>query len=297
MSEATLEVGGQSPGLRLSVSQVQKFTSCEHKWYLGQTLPPEERRFAKSEALLLGTLMHSLLAAWRSGRSWRDEWVASLVEEVGPEAGYKVSRGKITPVKGGWEAPKHFLRAIPIMEDWEKVRGRSFAKDPDPEVAGSSFVATELPFDLAIPGVEGASIRGFIDAVVSTPVDKIKVHDRIRIVEDKTMGRWGREQQVPFDLQLNVYLWAAKHLNARVDGAIFEAVSTYAYKKGTPDIRFKRLLLDYDQRLVDRTMHDVANVAKRMRVVTENPGLIVRSVGDACTYCDFRRQCLTPWEM
>lgn len=297
MSVATLEVGGKSPGLRLSVSQIQKFTTCENRWLLHKTLPPEQKQFARSEALDLGTLMHRLLAAWRSGRSWRDEWIAALVEDVGLDHAYEIRRGEIRERKTGWEAPRHFVRALPIMQDWEKVHGRIGAEDPDPDLAGMTFVATELPFDLPVPGVQDVRIRGFIDGMVSQPVDDVKVHDRLRIVEDKTMGRWGREAQVPFDLQLNTYLWAARQLNSQVDGAVFEAISTYAYKNGTPEIRFKRLFLDYDPRLVDRTMQDVARVARRMKAVLKNPNLVVRNVGDACTYCDYRRQCLTPWEV
>lgn len=298
MSAVALEVGGSSdaPGLRLSVSQIQKFTTCENRWYLAKTIPRDQQNFAKSEALDLGTLMHSLLAAWRSGRSWREAWIAALIEAVGSvDIGYEIKDGEIVE-RAGWDAPSIFTRALPIMRDWELVRGRSLLEDPDPALAGTSFVATELPFDLPVPGVKGARIRGFIDALVSTPVDGVKVHDRLRIVEDKTMGRWGRERQVPFDLQLNVYLWAARNLNPQVDGAVFEAVSTYAYKNGTPDIRFKRLFLDYDERLVSRTMRDVTAAAKRMTAVLKNPGLIVRNVSDSCTYCDFRAQCLTPWE-
>lgn len=300
MSEATLEVGGQAsaaPGLRLSVSQIQRFTTCENRWLLHQTLPPEQKQFAKSEALELGTLMHTLLAAWRSGRSWREAWLAALVEEVGPDHAYEIQRGEIQEKKTGWVAPRIYQRALPIMQDWERVHGRIGAEDPDPDLAGMTFVATELPFDLPVPGVQGVRIRGFIDGMISQPVDDVRAHDRLLIVEDKTMSRWGREDQVPFDLQLNVYLWAARQLNGRVDGAVFEAISTYAYKNGTPEIRFKRLFLDYDERLVSRTMQDVARVARRMKAVMKNPNLVVRNVGDACTYCDYRRQCLTPWEV
>ena len=298
MSDATLEVGGDAPGLQLSVSQIQKFTTCENRWLLNRQLPEEQKQIAKSEPLSLGTLMHSCLAAWRSGRSWREAWIAAVIEEVGStEVAYKVSRGKIVELAKGWQAPKWMHRALPIMDDWEKVHGRTGEQDKDPAMAGMQFVATELPFNIEVPGVPGARIRGFLDSMVAQPVDHIRVHDRMKVVEDKTMGRWGRENQVPFDLQLNVYLWAARQMNGNVDGAVFEAISTYDYKNGTPEIRFKRLFLPYDQRLVDRTMHDVAAAARRMAEVLEDPERAVRNVGDACTYCDFRRVCLTPWEV
>lgn len=309
---ATLEVGGdRSPGLRLSVSQIQRFTSCENRWLLSRTPHPQT---VKSEALILGTLMHSLLAAWRTGRSWQDQWIASLIEAVGDaDVGYEVRDGKIVERKG-WEAPKVFLRAVPIMEAWVRVHGPNPAKDPVTEavalngetvsLAGAAMTGVELPFEMPVPGVKDAVIRGFIDAAVSVPAaDGIRVHDTNLIVEDKTMGKWGRENQVPFDLQLNVYLKAARQM-FKVEGAIFEAVSTYAYKppegegiEAVDGKRFKRLYLPYDPRLVDRTMEDVAKVARRMRLLLKNPGLAIRNVGDACTYCDYRKTCLTPWEV
>jgi hypothetical protein len=316
MASATLEVGDpESPGagLRLSVSQVTKFTTCENRWLLSRTLPKDQQRFIRSDALILGTLMHSLLAAWRSGRRWQDAWIAAVIEEVGDaDVGYKVVKGKIVE-KPGWDAPKVFLRAIPIMEAWVRVHGPNPAKDPVNEavaldgtavnLAGAVMTGVEVPFEFEIPGVKDAVIRGFIDALISVPAaDGIRVHDTNLVVEDKTMGKWGRENQVPFDLQLNVYLKAARQM-FKVEGAVFEAVSTYAYKpeegKGPESVdgkRFKRLYLPYDQRLVDRTMDDVAKVARRMRSLLKNPGLAIRNVGDACTYCDFRKTCLTPWE-
>lgn len=301
-----MEVGVGDPGadLRLSVSQIQKFTGCENKWFLHKTLPDDQKQFAKSEALELGTLWHSLMAAWRTGKPWRDVWLAGVIESLGTvDVGYKIVDGEVIE-QSGWQAPKIFTRALPIMLAWERVHGRGMAEDPDPEMLGAELVAVELPFDLPIPGVPDARIRGFIDGLVSSPsADGIRVHDRLRIVEDKTMGRWGRENQVPFDLQLNVYLWAARQM-FKVDGAVFEAASTYAYKapegqgiEAVDDKRFKRLFLDYDQRLVDRTMEDVKRAAKRMRSILKNPGLIVRNVGDSCTYCDYRTQCLTPWDV
>jgi CRISPR/Cas system-associated exonuclease Cas4 (RecB family) len=299
MAGAVVEVGGDPPGLRLSVSQIQKFTSCENKWYLQKVTPADDRNFASSDAMDLGTLMHTLLGAWYSAQPWELAWIAAAIEAVGEtEIAWRVNaRGRLVDTKKGWEVPVIFLRAKKIMERWVEVHGFTPKDDPDTEVpiAGSTIVATELPFDLPVPGVKDARIRGFIDGLISTPVDGIRVHDRTRLLEFKTMGRWGRENQVPFDLQLNVYLWAARQM-FQVDGAIFEAVSTYDYKTGGPEQSFKRIPLDFDQRLVDRTMQDVAAAARRMKAVLKNPGLIVRSVGEACTYCDFRKACLTPWE-
>lgn len=284
------------PDLRLSVSQIERFTSCEQKWLYTKVVPPEERAFASSEAMDLGSLMHRLMGAWWSRKNWRAEWLAALVEVLGDDAGYRLTRaGHLAEKAGGWEAPRHFLRARPIMDAWIAVHGASPAKDPDPEWSSTTLVALEVPFDIPVPGVEDVRIRGFIDGVVSTPVDRIRVHDQIRLLEFKTMGRWGREDRVPFDPQLNIYLYAAKQM-FDVQGAVFEAISTYDYKQGPPERRFKRIELPYDQRLVDRTIENVQRVAVRAREVLETPTLAVRNVGDACTYCDFRQRCLTPWD-
>lgn len=266
-----MEVGAQRPGLLLSASQINKFTQCEMRWLFSKTRPQEN--LAKSDALRLGTLMHSLLGAWWQGRPWQDEYDRCLAEEPGWEPGY--------------EPPDVYSRAVKIMAAWVEVHGLT---PPYP------LIALELPFDLPIPGVPGARIRGFLDGVVNVPsLDGIRTHDRARILEFKTMGRWGREDQVPWDPQLHVYLWAANQLFG-ADGVIFEAVSTYDYKQGGPERRFKRIELPYDERAVARTMDDVARVARRAKAVLQRPLLAVRSVGDQCKWCEHHIECLTPWE-
>lgn len=320
MSTATLEVGGtatlsdsgdptaaNAPGLYLSASQIEKFTSCEQKWVFGKTTdsPPS----AGSDATDLGTLLHTLKGAWWSGRSWRAEWILAVAEYMGvgiEEVAYTINKaGEIEELDKGWTAPKVFHRAPPIMAAWEEVHGTHPSKDPNPhgtaldgttvDLTGATLVALELPFDLPIPGVPDARVRGFIDGLISTQVDKVRVHDQLWIIEEKSMGKWGRENQVPWDPQLNLYLWAAKQLLPNLQGAVFEAISTYAYKEGPPSRRFKRIPLAYDPRIVDQTMKNVAKVARRGKTLLKNPGLAIRSIGGACTYCDHRMACLTPW--
>lgn len=314
MPTATLEVGvgGESSDLYFSVSQITKFTSCEERWLRTKTTPREEQHFAKSDALDLGTLVHTLKAAWWSGKPWREAWVAAAIEAVGAvDIAWKVARGKLVELDKGWQVPTVFHRAIPIMEAWDRVHGVTPAKDSNPhgvspdgehvDLSNLSLVATEMPFDLPIPGVPGTRIRGFLDGIVSQQVDDVRVHDVPWLVEEKTMGRWGRENQVAWDPQLHVYGWAARQMLG-VRGAIFEAISTYDYKtpegKGPEAVdgkRFKRIALVFDDRQIERTMENVRRVARRAKQLIKNPGLAVRNAGDACTYCDFRRECLTPW--
>lgn len=273
MSGMTLEVGDERPGLRLSASQISKFGRCEMQWLFDKTSEQTDER-AKSEALLLGTLMHRLMGAWWQGRAWEDEFALSLAEETGWEEGYA--------------PPKIYDRASKIMEAWVQVHG---TKPP------FTLIALELPFDLPVPGTKDVSIRGFIDGLVNVPAASgVRVHDTVRILEFKTMGRWGREDQVSWDPQLHLYLWAARRL-FKADGVIFEAISTYDYKTGDPDRRFKRIEVEYDERMVARTLDDVRRVAKRAKAVLKNPGLAVRSVGDQCKWCDHFKTCLTPWDV
>lgn len=283
-----VEVTGAAGTLYLSASGLDRFSSCEMKWLLRQTEPPEHRdRLGKTDALDLGTLMHRLLGAWDTGRSWEREHLAALHDEPFWEPGF--------------DPPVVFDRAKKIMEAWIEVRGERPERLLD---------ATELPFDLPVPGVRGARVRGFFDGLRSIPVDGNRTHDLRRIVEYKTMGRWGRQDRVAWDPQLGLYLWAASQL-FDVDGVEFEAVSTYDYKQGGPERRFKHIVLAksvtepvrtdtrieilLDWRMVERTVDDMKRVARRARQVLANPGLAVRSVGDQCSYCEHHRTCLTPW--
>jgi hypothetical protein len=289
--------------LNLSVSQVTKFTGCENRWVLDATTPYEGQ--AGSDATDLGNLLHTLQGAWWSGASWRLAWIEALQDYIGEDdVAYRIRGAEIEETGKGWKAPKAFLRALPIMRDWDEIHGVKPRKDPDPEWAKTSLVALELPFDLPIPGVPGARLRGFIDGVVSTPVDTKRTHDRIRLLEFKSMGRWGREKMVPFDPQLHLYLWAAKHLFPNLSGAVFEAISTYNYK--TPDTksgarevaekRFKRIPLDYNQEAVDLAVRNMVKVAKRSKFLLRRPGLAIRNVGSNCTYCNHQTECLHPWD-
>ena len=275
MSTAALEVGGNTPGLLLSASQVDRLASCEMRWLLDKTMPPGPES-AKSEALLLGTLMHRLMGAWWQGRPWQQEWDTALAEEDGWEPGY--------------EAPTVFNRAVKIMAAWVEVHGLT---PPYP------LVALELPFDLPVPGLKDVRIRAFIDGLVTVPADGTRPDDRrkdtLRLLEFKTMGRWGRETMVPWDPQLHLYLWAARQL-FNADGAIFEAISTYDYKTGGAERRFKRIDLPYDERAVARTLDDVRTAAKRARLLLKTPALAVRNITKDCSWCPHFKQCLTPWE-
>lgn len=281
MSTATGVGGDNAPGpsssapeFYLSATAINRFTRCENSWLLKET-ETEHERLAKSDALRLGTLMHRLVGAWLSGRSWVTEWQEALNEEPGWEPGF--------------EAPEIFDRATWIMQRYVEHHG----EQPEHPV-----IALELPFDLAVPGVPGVRVRGYLDGIVNRGPSGRKPEPWLW--EIKTMGRWGRENQVAWDPQLGLYLWAASQLFT-IHGAVFDALNTYRYKpkdgKDQPaDRSFKRIELPFDERMVARTLDDVKRVARRAKAVLKNPGLAVRSVGEACTYCEHRKRCLTPWE-
>lgn len=287
MSLASVEVGVGDPGagLYFSASSMQRFTDCEERWLRYHALSQDERQqSAPSEAMLLGTLMHTLLGAWWAGREWEWVWVSELDDEIPDGAAYRLSDGGIIEVPG-WEAPRHFLRARKIMEAWVEVHGRQ---------APWPLVSLELPFDLPLPGVRGVRVKGYIDGLVRQGSAGGRDGD-LMLLEFKTMGRWGKERRVSWDPQLHLYLWAAKQL-FDVQGVVYEAISTYDYKTGPTERRFQRITLPYDERMVERAVSDVRRAAVRAKQLLSKPELAVRSVGERCDYCPFHRPCLTPWE-
>lgn len=256
----------------LSATSIGKLTGCENKFVLSKTTRSAEES-VKSVPLLLGTLMHRLLGAWYAGRSWRDELHAALDEDPHWEEGF--------------EEDEYYLRARDIMIDWETMHG---ASSPWP------VLALELPFDLPVPGVSGVRVRGFLDGVIAQPIDDNRTHDIIKVLEFKTMGRWGREDQVPDDPQLHLYMWASRQMFP-VQGAVFEAISTYKYKEPSPAKRFKRIDLPYDERKVDMAVNNLVLVARRAKQLLAKPELAIRNVGGECSWCDYKRECLRPWEV
>jgi hypothetical protein len=314
MSTAALEVGGSPAGLLyFSASQFDTLTTCEQRWLYNKTLP--RGNFASSDAMDLGTLIHTLEGAWWGGKDWRRVWLKEAAEYMKvpqKDLAWRMTQGKaprLVEAPKGWGVPTIFLRAKKIMEAWEEVHGVSPEQDEAlealdardlretlPGLAGAELVALELPFDLPIPGVKDARVRGFMDGLVSIPAPNgVRVHATTKILEFKTMGRWGKEDRVWFDPQLLLYLWAARQLFG-VESAVFEAISTYDYKDGPATKRFKRIELPYDQRAIDRLVDDLQRQAKRARQILKNPGLAIRNVGEACTYCDHQQACLRPWE-
>lgn len=296
-----------------SASQFVKLTGCEEQWV--RMKGAEGPSLAATTApMYKGTLLHTLMGAWWSGRDWRIAWIIALAEHLGvphEEVGYEqhTLRGPIKERKG-WEAPKFFLEVIPIMEAWEDLHGTHPDLDTAPGAVdgvdqrvpaeglpGAKLVALELPFDLAIPGGRGDRVRGFLDGVVRFDDESgIPTRARHKLLEFKSMGRWGKDARVAWEIQLWLYLWAANQLFG-VEAAVFEAISTYDYKGGDPARRFKRIEVRYDQRSVDRMLEDLRRMANRGRALLRNPGLAIRNTGEMCTYCDFHRECLRPWDL
>lgn len=263
-----------SEPLYLSVSQIAKLTECEQRWVFNKTIG-EPADQAKSVPLELGTLLHELCQGWAVGLAWRDVWRREL-EAWGWQEGF--------------EEPEHFLRAWDIMLDWETLYGER----PDYTVVGR-----ELPFNVAIPGFEGlVHIRGFLDELRAHKNGPKRTDDVIRVGEYKSMGRWGREKMVPYDPQLWTYLWIARSIHAGVTGATFDAISTYAYKEPSPDKRFKKIELEYDERRIEQTVLYLQRAATRALELQAEPDRAIRNISqDGCRYCDHFVRCMTPWEL
>lgn len=270
---------GPSDGpIYLSATSAARAANCEMQYVLEKVRRPEVGgEVAKSAALLLGSLVHLLLAAWYQGRDWKEAWLQALEDDPWWEPGF------------GWDVI--YDRAAAIMEDWVAKHGEK------PDV---TMLAVELPFDIEVPGVAGVRVRGFLDGVVAEAVDDNRTHDKLSVLEFKTMGRWGRERLVPHDPQLLLYLWAARQMFP-VTAARFDAVSTYKYKDPSPEKRFKRLVLEHDQRKEDRMLADLQKVARRVKQLHKNPDLAIRNVGmDTCHKfggCDHMARCLEPWTL
>lgn len=263
--------------LHLSITQLGRLTRCEMQWVFDRLARDagDEKRTAKTVPLLLGTLLHRLMGAWDTGRDWRIEWHQALLEDPTYEPGF--------------EPEEYFTRAWSIMEDWEQKFG---------DTPADRLVAIELPFDVEVPGVPGVRIRGFMDGLRATPAtledgtpDPNRTHDLVRLVEYKSMGRWGREDLVPFDLQLWAYLWILSRI-LQPTGAQFVAISTYPYKEPSPEKRFKVIELEYQQHMVDLAVEQIRKLAKRAVQVRRRPELAVKNIGEACRYCEHKLQCL-----
>ena len=267
--------------LKLSASQLYRFSVCEMAWLLDrQRVPTGNHEAARPDYFLIGDAVHAGIQAWGVGRPWRDAVLAVLIEAEpwwSPE----------------YEEPAWAQKALRIVASWVHVHGER------PPVW---WVATELPFDVEIPGAGGARVRGFLDGLTSQPhEDGIPSHGEYRITEIKTMGRAGRAKRVPYANDTWLYLWAARCSIPAVTGLDFEAISTYDYKPtGDADADaarpFSTVRVEWDERAAERMLTDLRRTAKRAAAITKNPHLAVRSVGDECGRCPHQIPCLRPWE-
>lgn len=276
--------------LTLSASQLHRFATCETAWLLDrQHRRPEGG--PKPDYFLLGDLVHDCRQAWGQGRPW-----LPLIHEA-----LAVHEPGWTP---DFEIPGWVGKAQRIMYDWVLLNG---------DAPAEPLMSVELPFNLAIPGGRGARIRGFIDAIRRVPGDDGNPnHDSYRLVEIKTMGRWGRERRVAWSNDTWLYLWAARQLIPNVTGLDFEAISTYDYKPTEPktktpetlaaarradaEKRFRDVPVEWDERHADRMLDDLRRTAARGAQLLARPSLAVRSVGDSCDRCAHQVRCLRPWE-
>lgn len=274
---AAAEGAGSDTGtgpLVLSASQLNRFATCETAWLLDRQHPRDEGG-PKPDYFLVGEGVHRCIQAWAVGRPWQPALDAALAE-ADPHW------------TADFEPPEWYAKVATIMEAWVRDRGAA----PD-----TPWVAVELPFDLEIPGAGGARIRGFLDGMRRVPgPDANPNHDTRRVVEIKTMGRWGRERRAPFASDTWLYLWAARSLIPGVTGLDFEAISTYPSKSADYE-RLRPLAIEYDPRFEARMLEDLRRTAKRASAIVKNPALAVRSVGEACDRCAHQQRCLRPWEV
>lgn len=206
----------------------------------------------RSDALILGSVYHKLVQAWRQGGDVEAAYQEALVED---------------DVLLEFEEPEPYLRA------------RSLAAGYAAEYHDDGYVTveTELPFDLALdPANPGVRVRGYLDGL-------LKKGAGYWVHELKTMGRWNRMDSIAFEPQPQTYLWAARQLGYDVAGVVWDGASTYRYKGGVGAHCFRRTLLLADQGLLDWTLANYRRAAARVAAIVKDPELAVRSVGEACT--------------
>jgi hypothetical protein len=261
---------GAPPGpLLLSVSGLGRLTACEEKFL--RTLDAGDDG-QKSDALKLGTLMHELIQEDMLGRPWYAEWSRQLAEVMTDFDGIGFEL----------EPPKIFLTAEWLMRRYEEIYGGE----------DLTTITVEVPFDLPLPGTDGAvRVRGYIDGLALSPRGLV-------LVELKTMGKWGKADRAKWESQVPTYLWAARQLGLPVVGCIFRAVYTYRWAakdeshERPPADSFKDVWVPWSQEQETKVLRDFRNAGRRGLHLIENPDEALRTVGEACGWCPWKRDCL-----
>lgn len=154
------------------------------------------------------------------------------------------------------------------------------------------MLQVEMPFALRLDAPWDGHVFGFIDGLARV---NLPGREGLWLDEKKTMANWERLNQLPVDMQVSLYIVAARAAGYPVRGVIFDAIRTQRWVRGPErplEESFERVWVERTQSELDEAMEQLYSaLALRDGLTGRRPRTPLRNVGKGCSWCFFKAQC------
>jgi hypothetical protein len=239
-------------------------------------LPSEPRSFLGPDSISVSELAALARCEWA--------WNASYVGER-PESAKSAAMARGTEVHRlvqHWRNTGYVLASDDEVSAWLIKR---YAAHYAPTDRGIRTLATELPYAVRLLAPYDGHLFGFIDGVVTT-------YDGMWLHEIKTMKDWSRLSQLPVDMQVSLYIWAARQSGLPVRGVMYDAIRTQRWVRGPerPTAEsFERIWIERTDEQIDSALEQLHSALDLRWSLTERAPL--KNIGQACSWCPHIAAC------
>lgn len=168
---------------------------------------------------------------------------------------------------------------------------RHYAADQQYQMV--ELLEVERPFAVPLGEPWDGHLFGFFDG--SARVQGIVPHEGLWLYEIKTMGQWERLKQLPVDLQVSLYIYAARASGLPVRGVLFDAIRTQRWSRGPErptSESFERVWIERTQEELDAAVEQMYSaLALRDGLTGRRPRTPLKNVGQGCSWCQHRSAC------
>lgn len=207
--------------LRLSASQIEKFSLCRFSYFCNYGLNIRERRKAEINPLEYGTLVHAVLERFFTEYS-KTEYSSMTEEEIKAFAKSAVGSRLESYLGGAETKTKSFLYKLNVLCDNVSVLLKHIIKEltqSDFDVADCELkIGADVPaYTVKLPTGENIAVCGSIDRV---DVMNKNGEKYIRIVDYKTGAKTFKLSDILYGLnmQMLIYLYALKENGKKTFG-------------------------------------------------------------------------------
>jgi hypothetical protein len=159
----------------------------------------------------------------------------------------------------------------------------------------TELLEAEKPFAVPLGEPFAGHLFGFFDGLIQ--VQGIVPHEGLWLHEIKTMAQWTRLKQLPVDLQVSLYIWAARQSGFPVRGVMFDAIRTQQWVRGPerPTTEsFERVWVQRTDDELDAAvsqMYSALALRDQLRGDDDGARAPLKNIGQNCDWCFHVSKC------